>query len=371
MRREAVYLAFSLILSACAKPFDFFGFDRNHRPPASNDNEYYECLGVSRTASESEIKQAYRQKAKILHPDRGGNPEQFKLLAQAYEILSDSEKRSKYDRYGKEGVLGSGQGQQAYSSNADLAQEIFRQFSQFSMPVVVQLQVSLEDLYKGKEVSLGIQNQGVVKINIEVGMRDGDEILCKGSIMNDKYTGNSRDLIIRIKQIPNNIFIRKNNDLMLTLDITLREALMGFERIITHLDGKKIYLCTKEGDITSSDDILMIENMGMPKRNNNNNNDNNNNNRGNLFIKIKIQFPSKMWLLHKEKEILNNLLKIPSKLSYNNIPESVVDSSRREKIKKDSNYIEMTKSSIELFGISDSSDSDEFDDDDPFARFFR
>ena len=70
--------------------------------------DYYESLGISREADESEIKRAYRQKAKELHPDR--NPdnkvqaeEKFKRIAEAYEILSDSQKRAQYDRYGHAG----------------------------------------------------------------------------------------------------------------------------------------------------------------------------------------------------------------------------------------------------------------------------
>ena len=67
--------------------------------------DYYETLGVARDAGEAEIKKAYRQKAKELHPDR--NPEnrtraeeEFKRVAEAYEVLSDSQKRAQYDRYG-------------------------------------------------------------------------------------------------------------------------------------------------------------------------------------------------------------------------------------------------------------------------------
>jgi len=70
----------------------------------------YETLGVQKTASNSEIKKAYRKLAVKYHPDKGGDEAKFKEVSAAYEILSDSEKRERYDKYGLEGVAEEGGG---------------------------------------------------------------------------------------------------------------------------------------------------------------------------------------------------------------------------------------------------------------------
>ena len=85
--------------------------------------DYYEVLGVSKNASESEIKKAYRQMALKHHPDK--NPgdkeaeEKFKEAAEAYEVLSDPEKKKRYDQFGHRGVGGAGYGGGGHHMNMD------------------------------------------------------------------------------------------------------------------------------------------------------------------------------------------------------------------------------------------------------------
>ncbi len=81
------------------------------RAAVAEKRDYYEVLGVERSASADEIKRAYRQAAMKYHPDRNKDPEAvelFKAAAEAYEVLSDAEKRARYDRYGHEGLSGAG-----------------------------------------------------------------------------------------------------------------------------------------------------------------------------------------------------------------------------------------------------------------------
>ena len=72
-------------------------------PPKEVDNsKYYDILGVDKKATDTEIKKAYRKKALKEHPDKGGDPDKFKEVTAAYEVLADREKRDLYDKYGEE-----------------------------------------------------------------------------------------------------------------------------------------------------------------------------------------------------------------------------------------------------------------------------
>lgn len=147
-------------------------------PRKINDLKYYEILGVPRSASPDELKKAYKKAAMKNHPDKGGDPEKFKELAQAYEVLSDSEKREIYDRYGEDALMeGAGGGSHS--------QEPFNIFESFfgggftggfgggfnsafgggrgsrgrkrqGEDVVHPLRVSLEDLYNGTTRKLSL-----------------------------------------------------------------------------------------------------------------------------------------------------------------------------------------------------------------------
>jgi len=134
------------------------------------DTKYYDLLGVSSTASEAELKTAYRKLALKYHPDK--NPDagdKFKDISHAYEVLSNGDKRAAYDRYGEEGLNGEGPGMNA--------EDLFSQFfgggffggghpgmgggrprgPRRGEDVVFNLQVSLEELYKGKTAKIAIQ----------------------------------------------------------------------------------------------------------------------------------------------------------------------------------------------------------------------
>ncbi|KZT58967.1 hypothetical protein CALCODRAFT_481899 [Calocera cornea HHB12733] len=135
------------------------------------ETKLYELLGVAPEASEPELKKAYRQKALRAHPDKGGDPETFKELTHAYEVLSDSQKRSIYDRYGEAGLSEAG------GAGGVDPQDLFSQlfgggggpfgggfFGGGGRPsgprkgkdLIHRIHVSLEELYKGKTSKLSL-----------------------------------------------------------------------------------------------------------------------------------------------------------------------------------------------------------------------
>lgn len=90
----------------------FGGFGGEEEAPAQtkevDTNKFYELLGVDKKATTEEIRKAFRKKALKEHPDKGGDPEKFKEVTGAYEVLSNPEKRQLYDDYGEEGVKNGG-----------------------------------------------------------------------------------------------------------------------------------------------------------------------------------------------------------------------------------------------------------------------
>ncbi|KAJ3669954.1 hypothetical protein LUZ60_010278 [Juncus effusus] len=164
------------------------------RAPKKSDNtRYYEILGVPKTATIDDLKKAYRKAAMKNHPDKGGDPEKFKELAQAYEVLSDPEKREIYDQYGedalKEGMGGGGAAHDPF--------DIFQSFfggSPFGVgggssrgrrqrrgeDVVHPLKVSLEELYNGTSKKLSLSRNIICTKCSGKGSKSGKSTSCPG-----------------------------------------------------------------------------------------------------------------------------------------------------------------------------------------------
>jgi len=209
----------------------------------------YETLGVSDNASADEIKKAYRKLARKYHPDINKDPQaqdKFKEINAAYEVLSDDEKKSKYDQFGDQMFGGQNfhdfaQGQ---GSNVDL-DEILRSmfgggggFSSgggfggfgggFGMPDLdVQSRITvpfLTSIIGGKhQVTTG--DGETFDIKIPAGIKTGETLRVRGK--GKSYQGQRGDLMIRVEVAPSSEYERKENDLYKQIDIPLKLALFG------------------------------------------------------------------------------------------------------------------------------------------------
>ena len=291
----SLYLLSLLLLQVFAN--DYYGSFFSQR--GSGNTELYDRLGVSPSASNDEIKQAFRRRAMQVHPDKGGDAEEFKRLSEAHEILADAGKRAQYDRFGS--IDGQSNSFEGAGSFADILRSFESSFGNrfFTRPLVAQVEVSLEDLFKGKKVSIAISRQKTISVNILPGMMHGQQIILKGEVTDVR--GVPRDLIVQVLENKHAIFTRRGDDLLTSIEISLREALLGFERPLRHLDGTVVWIRSTANRVTRSDEALVLDGLGMPVLRSEKK-------RGRLLIKVKVRLPEKLMLSEGERELLDSLL---------------------------------------------------------------
>lgn len=164
-------------------------------PRRSNETKYYDILGVPKTATQDELKKAYRKSAIKNHPDKGGDPEKFKELAHAYEVLSDPKKREIYDQYGEDALKeGMGAGRGGGHNPFDIFEELFGRGrggfaggsssrvrrKQQGEDVTHTLKVSLEELYNGTSKRLSLARDVLCSRCKGKGSKSGASSSCYG-----------------------------------------------------------------------------------------------------------------------------------------------------------------------------------------------
>ncbi|KAG7194014.1 uncharacterized protein KQ657_005213 [Scheffersomyces spartinae] len=307
------------------------------------DTKLYDLLGVAPSASEQDIKKGYRKQALKYHPDKPtGDTEKFKEISEAFDILSNADKRQVYDDYGIEAARGNapaggnpfsggggggggnpfasfGGGGHHTFSQAD-AFNIFSQmggfgmgddggfsFSSGGMPgggggfssfgggsggmpggfssygggtprqrrpepdtVSMPLAVSLDDLYKGGVKKMKLNRKGingeretkVIEINLKPGWKAGTKInfTNEGDYQPECQARQTIQFVIEEK--PNQLFERDGNNLILTVKLSLKESLLGFNKQITTMDGRKIPLSRSQPIQPNSQNTY--PGLGMP-----------------------------------------------------------------------------------------------------------
>ena len=130
-----------------------------------DNSKFYELLGVDKKAQPNQIKKAYHKKALKEHPDKGGDPEKFKEITNAYEVLMDKEKREIYDEHGEEGLKEGGGGR----GGADIFEAMFggggrggrQRGPQKGKSVQHAVKVTLEEIYNGKTTKIAVNRDRI------------------------------------------------------------------------------------------------------------------------------------------------------------------------------------------------------------------
>ena len=223
--------------------------------------DHYQTLGVGRDADGPTIKKAYRKLAMKHHPDKGGDEQKFKQLQEAYETLSDPEKRANYDNpnpfRGFDGDPFAGRG----NPFADIFGDMFgqRQRKQ-NFNAETSLQITLEDVYHGatRRVDVGT---GPIDIEIPRGIKDGTIYNIPGKAPQQDPNLPPGDLRIRLITQRHNNFGRDGRDLIGAIEIDYISAILGTKVNLTHISGKELQVTVPAN--TKPDSRLKLRGEGF------------------------------------------------------------------------------------------------------------
>src|SRR6266704_145073 len=287
--------------------------------------DYYEVLGVSRTAVQDEIKSAYRKAALKWHPDR--NPEQkdtaeakFREATEDYSVLSDAQKRAAYDRYGHAGVSGvsadagfnssifeefqdifgdffgfedifgrtGGRGRQRVQRGADLRYDMELTFEEAAAGVSTKVRLPRQELCEackgtGAKAGTGVVTCETCEVRIPPGVDSQTRIRvpnegepgANGAPPGDLY------IVLDVKEHP--FFERRGADLYCTMPVSIAQAALGAELSVPGLNGEE-KVSIPEGTQTGS--IIRLKGKGLP--------DPHGGGKGDLYVNVRVITPTKL-----------------------------------------------------------------------------
>lgn len=322
--------------------------------PTATKRDYYMILGVPRAATEKEIRAAYRKLARKHHPDVNPGDKQaearFKEIGEAYAVLSDPEKRKKYDRWGHDwerieqaqaagvdfGGFGRTPGGGARSRTStwgrsggpgrggsgspfetedlgDLFEQLFgspvggrtrvrsapRRGTDIEQPV----EITLEEAYAGTQRTFQVQDTQTgevrgVEVKIPAGAYDGLRVRVAGKGNPGAGGGSPGDLYLTVKVRPHALFEREGDDLRVKVPTSLYTAVLGGEVMVPTPRGSRLAL--KVPPETQNGQRIRLAGQGMPRLQSSG--------RGDLYAEIVVQVPTK--LSGRERELFSELAKV-------------------------------------------------------------
>lgn len=305
--------------------------------------DYYELLGVRRDATEKEIRQAYRRLARKLHPDLNPGDKQaearFKEVSRAYEVLSDPEKRAKYDRYGPnfeqaEAVERARQeaarqgfgsfrwepgGATAFdfdhdpfadSPFADILSEMLGQrvgrrsgaAARRGQDIEQPIEVTLEEAFHGSQRILQLQGADGrlrrLEVKIPAGVTEGSRIRIAGEGGPGRAGGPSGDLYLLVHVLPHAQFERNGDDLRTRVQVPLLTAILGGEVLVPTLKGTRLAL--RVPPETQNGQVFRLAGQGMPRLGREG--------RGDLYAEVSVVLPTH--LSERERQLFGELAAI-------------------------------------------------------------
>ncbi|MDA3895534.1 MAG: J domain-containing protein [Desulfobacteraceae bacterium] len=302
--------------------------------------DYYKSLGVGKEASAGDIKKAYRKLALKYHPDHAAGDkakeDKFKEISEAYAVLSDAEKRKKYDTYGSEGFSQNFSQEDIFrgSNIEDILKEFgfgggsfsrgskgcgggkrfsFNPESMFGggrqqqaappkgSDMEYEISLTLSDIFTGTSKNLSFQDPSggteSIAVKIPKGMITGKKLRLAGRGQPSPYGGPAGDLYIKSKILDDPDFKLKEFDLFLNREIKLTEALLGTQISVPTLDGKQLSLKIPPG--TKHKSKMRLSGNGIPHIKGGG--------IGDLYVEIFVTMPKK--LSKKQKQLVENLAK--------------------------------------------------------------
>ena len=302
--------------------------------------DYYQILGVSKSASKEEIKKSYRKLALKYHPDQNKGDKaaeaKFKAISEAYAVLSDAKKKKQYDMFGADGFnqrfsqedifrdvdfgtifkefgfggrgrsqnifsqMFGGQGQTHFRTAGTGQGNPFGGQSQAikGRDMVYELAITLEEAAKTTNKTISYSEGGPqkrVSVKVPEGIATGKKLRLPGKGQAGFNGGPNGDLYIQIKVLDHALFKREGDQLILNREIRFSEAAMGGEIEVPTIDGKTLRLKIPPG--TQSDAKFRLKGYGMPRLKGGG--------RGDAFVVIAIEVPKK--LNKKQKALVKEL----------------------------------------------------------------
>jgi len=278
---------------------------------STTKKDFYDVLGVSKNSSADEIKKAYRKLAVKYHPDKNQGDKnaenKFKEASEAYEVLSDAEKRKKYDMYGHHWENPNAYYQQQQGPNTDNAGDFFGGGGGFSdffdnfftgsqrrsggsgrmrfkgEDLNATLDLTLDETFHGTQRVLNTGKERL-RIRVKPGAKNGQKIRLRGKGSPGLNGGPSGDVFVTFKVSEHPYFDRHGDDLYQTIVVDLFTALLGGHVNVKSLKGDVKFRIPPE---TSPGKTLRMKKLGMPRYDRPGE-------YGDMYLKVEVRFPENM-----------------------------------------------------------------------------